>query len=128
MARQPRPQVPGGIYHLTTRGNRRQTIYLDARDRVGFLMIVASVTHQFGWLVRLYCLMDNHYHLLVETPEPNVSAAMHRLNSAYAATIGRAERPDFLRDEWVLSLFADDPERARRLCHEFVCEALPATV
>ena len=169
---------------MATRSNRGQALYFDARDRVGFLQILASVARQFGWLIRVYCLMDNHYHVLVETPEPNLSAGMHRLNSAYvhwfndiheveghlferrfrsvlierdghalhvtryiplnpvraglcdrpeqyrwssyAATMGKADPPEFLQFEWVLGLFADDHEQARELYQEFVCEGLPA--
>jgi putative transposase len=84
MPRPPRLIVPGGIYHVTARGNRRQEIYVDDADFEFFLLLLARVAERFGWQVHSYCLMRNHYHLLIETPEPNLSAGMHRLNFLYA--------------------------------------------
>jgi putative transposase len=178
MPRHPRVQAHGAIYHLTTRGNRRQEIFIDTRDRLRFLQLVQGVVDLLGWMCHAYCLMANHYHLLVQTPEADLSRGMHRLNGVYAkwfnwrhdygghlferrfhdelvegqahlleltryivlnpvraglkshagewrwssynATIGKAPRPAFLTTSWVLSLFSDDPSRARELYPEFV--------
>lgn len=84
MPRQPRVQFEGAIYHLTARGNRRQAIFVDERDRELFLQFLTRVVRRFGWRCHAYCLMTNHYHLLVETPQPNLSVGMHLLNSTYA--------------------------------------------
>lgn len=84
MARPPRLQIAGGIYHLTARGNRRQPIFLDDDDRRKFLEIVGIVVEKRGWHCHAYCLMPNHYHLLVKTPTPDLSAGMQHLNSRYA--------------------------------------------
>jgi putative transposase len=84
MARPQRLQIAGGLYHLTTRGVRQDPIYRTARDGDRFLVIAAETIARFGWECHAYCLMPNHYHFVVETPEPNVSAGMHRLNWTYA--------------------------------------------
>jgi putative transposase len=82
--RKPRVQIPGGIYHLGTRGVRRETIYPQSADYELFGSIFGRVVERFEWRCHAYCLMPNHYHLLVETPVPNLSAGMQRLNSLYA--------------------------------------------
>jgi REP element-mobilizing transposase RayT len=84
MPRAHRLQIAGGIYHLTSRGNRRQRIFLDDRDRRMFLDIVASAAQRRGWRCSSYCLMPNHYHLLVETPEADLSSGMQEINSRHA--------------------------------------------
>jgi len=66
MSRPLRLQFPGAIYHLTSRGNARQAIYEDVRDREQFISILAHVVSRYGWRCHAYCLMDNHYHLVVE--------------------------------------------------------------
>ncbi len=85
MPRPPRIQIAGGTYHVTSRGNRRQTIYFDDDDRRWFSMLRYRVIQRCGWRLHAYCLMSNHFHLLVETPEPNLSFGMQRLKSEYAA-------------------------------------------
>ena len=84
MARPHREQIAGGMFHVTSRGNRRQSIYHDDDDRRQFLVLRDRVVRLCGWRMLAYCLMTNHFHLLIETRAPNLSAGMHRLNSAYA--------------------------------------------
>lgn len=84
MASRLRVQATGGIYHITARGVRRESLYLDGEDRQKFLRTVARVVAAHGWRCHAYCLMTNHYHLLLETPEPDLSLGMQRLNGAYA--------------------------------------------
>jgi putative transposase len=84
MPRPHRPQIAGGLYHVTTRGNRRQRIYLERRDSEFFLEALDTVIRRFGWLCHSYCLMPNHYHLLIETPWPNIARGMHDLNSRFS--------------------------------------------
>jgi putative transposase len=84
MPRPPRIQVAGGFYHVTTRGNRDQVIYQDAGDRTSFDRRVAKNTELYGWRVISWAQMTNHYHLFIQTPEPNLSEGMHRLNSLHA--------------------------------------------
>jgi putative transposase len=83
MPRPPRIQAPGALYHINSRGNRREPIYLDERDRRIFLSLLGQVVRRYEWLCLSYCLMDNHFHLLLETPKPNLSAGMQRLKGAY---------------------------------------------
>ena len=89
MTRPLRIEYPGAVYHITSRGNARQAIYVDDEDREKFLSILSLVTERFHWLCRSYCLMDNHYHLLVETPIPNLSAGMRQLNGIYTQAFNR---------------------------------------
>jgi putative transposase len=84
MPRAPRLQIPGGIYHLGCRGVRREAIYTNSGDYELFGDIFWRVVQRFEWRCHTYCLMPNHYHLLLETPAPNLSAGMQRLNSTYA--------------------------------------------
>ncbi len=80
----PRIQVEDGIYHVTARGNRQRAIYTDMRSRERFLELLDDVVHRMNWRVHAYCLMTNHYHLLVETPDANIGRGMERLNGIYA--------------------------------------------
>lgn len=89
MARPLRLEFPGALYHVTARGNARQKIFLDEADRHGFLDLLGKEINQQGWVCYAYCLMDNHYHLLVETPEPNLVAGMRRLNGVYTQAFNR---------------------------------------
>ncbi|HSK17341.1 MAG TPA: transposase [Gaiellaceae bacterium] len=84
MPRPPRVQFPSGIFHLTGRGNRRQRIYLDDHDYVLFLQLLDRLAAGRGWIGYAYCLMPNHYHLVVQTPRPDLSAGMQWLNGRYA--------------------------------------------
>ncbi len=83
MARPLRIEYPGALYHVTSRGNRRAAVYRDDGDRRVFLLILASVARRFNWLCHAYCLMDNHYHLVVETLNANLSRGMRQLNGVY---------------------------------------------
>ncbi len=58
-----RAEFPGAVYHVTSRGNARQAIFLDKEDRESFLGVLSSVVARFNWLCHAYCLMENHYHL-----------------------------------------------------------------
>jgi REP element-mobilizing transposase RayT len=84
MPRPPRLQVAGATYHITSRGNRQQSIYHDDYDRLQFLGLRNRVLRRHGWRTQAYCLMTNHFHLLIATPEPNLAAGMHQLNGGYA--------------------------------------------
>ncbi len=86
MARAPRIQYPGALYHVTTRGVRRSTIYVDERDFLTWQDRLATTVERFNFSVHAFCQMTNHYHLLVETVEGNLSDGMHYLNSTYAQT------------------------------------------
>jgi putative transposase len=89
MARPLRIEFPGALYHLTSRGNARQPIFLDDEDRRAFLERLGEVVESHHWGCHCYCLMTNHFHLLVETPEPNLSRGMRRLNGQYSQRFNR---------------------------------------
>lgn len=89
MARPLRIEYPGAIYHLTARGNARASIFRDDTDRLEFLVIIGNLTEQFNWCCHGYCLMGNHYHLLVETPDANLSAGMRQLGGIYTQRFNR---------------------------------------
>ncbi len=84
MARPLRIEFPGALYHVTARGNARQDIYLDARDSWRFLDLLGEVCSRYAWRCFAYCLMTNHYHLVVETAQPNLAAGMRQLNGRYS--------------------------------------------
>jgi putative transposase len=84
MGRQRRVKFPGALYHVTSRGNRRATIFVDERDYRLWIALLAESTARFKLVVHMLCLIPNHFHLLVQTTEPNISEAMHHLNGKYA--------------------------------------------
>jgi len=83
MARPLRLEFEGALYHITSCGNARESIFLDNGDRARFLEILGDVVDRFGWICHAYCLMTNHYHLLIETPDADLSRGMHLLNGVY---------------------------------------------
>jgi REP element-mobilizing transposase RayT len=92
MARPLRIEYDGALYHLTSRGNERKAIFRDDTDRRLFLSTLAEVVKRFHWLCHAYCLMDNHYHLVVETPDANLSTGMRQLNGVYTQAFNRRHR------------------------------------
>lgn len=89
MARPIRIEYEGALYHISSRGNAREKIFLDEVDRTLFLDVLASVIERSNWLCHAWCLMDNHYHLLIETPEGNLSKGMRQLNGVYTQRSNR---------------------------------------
>jgi putative transposase len=89
MARPLRIEYDGAVYHVTSRGNAGTKIYRDDTDRARFLEVLGAVVERFGWICHAYCLMGNHYHLLVETPQPNLSRGMQHLNGVYTQWFNR---------------------------------------
>ncbi|WGV98263.1 transposase [Vibrio sp. YMD68] len=89
MSRPLRIEYAGALYHVTSRGNARQPIYLDEADFTLFLEVLAETCERFNWVIHNYCLMTNHYHLLIETPEGNLSKGMRQLNGVYTQRFNR---------------------------------------
>ncbi|HAZ32058.1 MAG TPA: addiction module toxin RelE [Dehalococcoidia bacterium] len=89
MSRSLRIEYPGAVYHVTSRENNRQDIFLDGDDRIAFLEIVHQICDPFNWLCHAYCQMTNHYHLLLETIDPTLSRGMRQLNGVYTQTFNR---------------------------------------
>jgi REP element-mobilizing transposase RayT len=83
MGRPLRIEYPHAFYHITVRGNERKDIFRSAGDREQFLSYLASATERYRAVIHVYCLMSNHYHLLLETPEGNLSQVMRHINGAY---------------------------------------------
>jgi putative transposase len=89
MARPYRLLVPDGIYHVMSRGNRREAIFGGDGDRLLFLDLLRQVANRRGWLVHAYCLMTSHYHLVLQTPDADLSSGMQALNGEYAQWFNR---------------------------------------
>jgi len=83
MARPLRIEYPGAVYHVTSRGNEKKPVFKDDADRENFLNTLQHVNKRYNWICHAYCLMTNHYHLLIETPDGNLSIGMRQLNGVY---------------------------------------------
>lgn len=83
MPRPLRVQFAGGVFHVTARGNRKADIFRDDSDRRLFLRILDATIARCRWRCHVFCLMPNHVHVVIETPEPNLSSGMQRLNGMY---------------------------------------------
>ncbi len=92
MARPLRIEYPGAVYHVTSRGNEKKAIFRDDSDRAAFLDTLHQVTLRYHWLCHAYCLMGNHYHLLIETPDGNLSLGMRQLNGIYTQWFNRRRK------------------------------------
>jgi len=83
MARPLRINYPGAFYHVTSRGNERKNVFKSRRDREKFFEYLESATQRYDAVIHAFCLMDNHYHLLIETPSGNLPQIMRHINGAY---------------------------------------------
>jgi putative transposase len=90
MTRPLRIEFPGALYHVTARGNARSDIFLGDGDKRLFLTILADLVERYNWICHGYCLMGNHYHLLIETPDGNLSEGMRQLNGIYTQKFNRS--------------------------------------
>ena len=89
VASAPRQEEAGAIHHAYSRGVRRQEIFVDDDDRCAYLRALGKVVRWYRWRCLAYCLMGNHVHLLIETPQPNLGDGMRRLNGVYAHGFNR---------------------------------------
>jgi REP element-mobilizing transposase RayT len=92
MARPLRIEYPGALYHVTSRGDRQEPIFDDDQDRRAFLNLLGDVVSRFRWRCHAYCLMGNHYHLMIETPEANLTKGMRHLNGVFTQWSNRRHR------------------------------------
>jgi putative transposase len=83
MARPLRIEYAGAVYHITSRGNEKKAVFKNDQDRINFLNTLLHVNKRYNWICHAYCLMDNHYHLLIETPDGNLALGMRQLNGVY---------------------------------------------
>jgi len=89
MARKLRIQYPGAIYHVMNRGDRREAIFEDDKDRERLLETLTEACEKTGWQVHAYCLMGNHFHLVIETPQPNLVVGRRWLLGTYTSRYHR---------------------------------------
>ncbi len=92
MGRPLRPEFEGAVYHITSRGNEKKKIYRDDKDRDRFLSILKEYKSRFNFLIHCFVLMDNHYHLVIETLRPNLVKIMHGLNSSYTGYFNKKHK------------------------------------
>lgn len=92
MARQLRTDEPGAIHHVYARGNRAQAVFADDVDRNRYLRLLARTIEDLRWACLAYCLMTNHLHLLIETPQANLAVGMRRLHGDYALSFNKRHR------------------------------------
>lgn len=89
MGRPLRLEFAGALYHITSRGDRREDIFAGDEDRLAWLDILGAVCERFNWICHAYCLMTNHYHVVVETIEGNLAKGMRQLNGVYTQYVNR---------------------------------------
>jgi putative transposase len=89
MARQPRRELPDGVFHVTTRGVNGEDIVLDDEDRTNFVRLLRATARRCGWRVYAWCLMTTHYHLLVESSCKALSDGLRRLNGFHAQAFNK---------------------------------------
>lgn len=89
MARPLRIEFAGAVYHITSRGNAGDNIFTSKKDRRLFLSLLEEVKEKYNWFFHAYCLMPNHYHLLIETPDGNLSIGMRHLNGVYTQNFNK---------------------------------------
>jgi REP element-mobilizing transposase RayT len=92
MARKPRIEFAGAVYHILSRGDHGENIYQDDEDRKGFLRCLDEVCERTGWKIHAFVLMSNHYHLLLETPEANLVVGMKWLQGVYTQRFNRRHK------------------------------------
>jgi REP element-mobilizing transposase RayT len=127
MARPLRLEFPGAVYHVTARGDRQEPIFEDNDDRVAFLELLAKETRQQGWLLYAFCLMGNHYHLLLETPEPNLVRGMRRLNGVYTQAFNhRHDRAGHVLQGRYKAIVVDKDSYLLELCRYVVLNPVRA--
>ncbi len=127
MTRPLRLEFAGALYHLTARGDRQEPIFEDDQDRLVFLDLLAKEVLQQGWVLYAFCLMGNHYHLLLETPEPNLVQGMRRLNGVYTQAFNRRHRRvgHVLQGRYK-SILVDKEAYLRELCRYVVLNPVRA--
>ena len=122
MPRLLRSHLPDGIYQVTARGVARAPIFRDDVDRVVFLRLLGDCVSRYGWRCHVYCLMGNHYHLVLETLRTRLSDGVQRLNGVYAQRFNRRhDRSGHLFSDRFAVRVVDDEERFRNTC-EYVLQ------
>jgi REP element-mobilizing transposase RayT len=129
MARPLRIEFPGAVYHVTSRGNARLPIFEDNQDRRRFLSVLDEAVKRFNWLCHAYCLMGNHYHLLVETIDGNLSAGMRHVNGVFTQAYNRRHnRVGHLLQGRYKSILVDRDNYLLELCRYVVLNPVRADI
>lgn len=122
-----RIEFPGALYHITSRGNAKQEIFLDEKDFVNFLNILCLVVKRYNFILHAYCLMTNHYHLLIETPDGNLSKGMRQLNGLYTQKFNtRHNKVGHLLQGRYKAIIVDKDNYLLELCRYIVLNPLRA--
>jgi REP-associated tyrosine transposase len=129
MARPLRDEYSGALHHVTSRGNARRPILRDKEDRSTFLHLLDRVNQRFHWLCHAYCLMDNHFHLLIETPEGNLAKGMRQLNGVYTQAFNRIHRRvGHLLQGWYIAILVERESYLLEVCRYVVLNPVRAGV
>jgi REP element-mobilizing transposase RayT len=124
---QHRTEIPGSYYHVCTRGNNRRPIFVDDRDRRVFLMMLRRLGRKYGWAIYAYCLMTNHYHVLLQLSEGGLSRGMCELNGGFALDFNaRRGRADHLFGRRFWSDLIDHDSHLLASCRYIVLNPLRA--
>ena len=117
MARIPRYLLPDGIFHVTSRGVAKMDVFHDDADRLHLLALIGAAAVRFEWQCHALCLMTNHYHLVVEATQPQLSAGMQRINGPYAEAYNtKYERWGHVFGERFAAWVVHDEEHLARVC------------
>jgi len=129
MTRPLRIEFKGAVYHITSRGNARQAIFLDEKDFADFLSVLCSVVKRYHFILHAYCLMNNHYHLLIETPYGNLSRGMRQLNGLYTQRFNqRHQRVGHLFQGRYKAILVDKDNYLLGLCRYIVLNPVRANI
>lgn len=127
MTRPLRIEYPGAVYHVTVRGNARMPVFENDGDRAGFLKLIEEAVNRFNWRCYAYCLMGNHYHLLVETVDGNLSLGMRHINGVYTQQFNRCHhRAGHLFQGRFKSIIVDRDAYLLELCRYVVLNPVRA--
>ena len=115
------------VYHVTSRGNARKKIFADNQDREIFIATLSAVVKRYNWFCHAYCLMDNHYHLMIETPDANLSIGMRQLNGIYTQKYNaRHKRPGHVFSGRFKAILVDKENYLLELCRYVVLNPVRA--
>ncbi|RII00700.1 addiction module toxin RelE [candidate division NPL-UPA2 bacterium Unc8] len=129
MTRPLRIEFNGAVYHITSRGNAKQTIFLDEKDFADFLGVLCQVVKRYHLILHAFCLMNNHYHLLIETPEGNLSRGMRQLNGLYTQRFNqRHQRVGHLLQGRYKAILVDKDNYLLELCRYVVLNPVRAKI
>jgi len=129
MTRPLRIEFKGAVYHITSRGNAQQAIFLDEKDFTDFLSVLCSVVKRYHFILHAYCLMNNHYHLLIETPYGNLSRGMRQLNGLYTQRFNqRHKRVGHLLQGRYKAILVDKDHYLLTLCRYVVLNPVRAKI